>query len=221
MAAHLAGCSPEDIASLAASKFRCVSLDKVKKKDMRGREPDARLLSLTQKAKLGEVDAFISHSWDDEPESKWKSLRAWRNDFKRKTGREPLVWIDKYCVDQKDIHSALSLLPVYITGCQEHVVLYGRTYLNRLWCVVELAVFARTLEIRRQSFKVLASDISKVDICRGVESFDCRGAKCWNVHDTSRLLRGLEAHMGGLEAVNQSVRRMLLCDESFCSVSGA
>ena len=35
---------------------------------------------LTKRAHLGQVDAFLSHSWHDPPESKWALLQEWRED---------------------------------------------------------------------------------------------------------------------------------------------
>ena len=42
---------------------------------------------------LGCVDAFISHSWSDDPEAKYQTLRAWALEFNANHGRDPLVWL--------------------------------------------------------------------------------------------------------------------------------
>merc|ERR1712039_781245 len=72
---------------------------------------------------------------------KWEALQSWRNDFKAKRGREPKLWIDKYCIDQNNIVDSLLCLPVYLTGCWELVALCGDTYLSRLWCLIEIFTF--------------------------------------------------------------------------------
>ena len=36
---------------------------------------DAKLAALTKKGRLGEVDAFVSHSWHDDPAEKWAALQ--------------------------------------------------------------------------------------------------------------------------------------------------
>ena len=51
------------------------------------------------------------------------------------------MWIDKCCIDQTDIETNLSCLPVFLAGCERLLVLCGETYSKRLWCVMELFVF--------------------------------------------------------------------------------
>merc|ERR1712232_860328 len=105
--------------------------------------PNSELASLTEKGKLGHIDAFVSHSWHDNPQIKWRVLQEWRAEFKRThEGREPKLWIDKYCVDQNNIDESLACLPVYLAGCKQLLVLCGTTYLKRLWCLIEVVVYA-------------------------------------------------------------------------------
>merc|ERR1719498_1823720 len=98
-------------------------------------------MAFAERGQLGHVDAFISHSWWDDPRLKWTHLQAWREEFKKRKGREPRLWIDKYCIDQNNIDESLASLPVYLAGCRKLVILCGKTYLKRLWCIVELFVF--------------------------------------------------------------------------------
>ena len=56
------------------------------------------------RAQLGEVDAFLSHSWHDDPTEKWDALNAWAAAFEAKHGRPPLVWFDKACTLMMRIH---------------------------------------------------------------------------------------------------------------------
>ena len=56
-------------------------------------------------------------------------------------GREPTLWIDKYSIDQSNIENSLAALPVYLAGCSRLVILSGATYLQRLWCIIEMFVF--------------------------------------------------------------------------------
>merc|ERR1712232_615075 len=55
--------------------------------------------------------------------------------------REPCVWLDKQCLDQHNIESDLRCLPVFLNGCRTLVILWGATYLNRLWCLCEIFTF--------------------------------------------------------------------------------
>lgn len=38
-------------------------------------------------------------SWHDDAPGKWAALMAWRAEFVRKNGREPIVWLDKCCIE--------------------------------------------------------------------------------------------------------------------------
>ena len=39
---------------------------------------------------LGEVDAFLSHSWSDSAEHKWQELERWAKEFTEKNQKEPV-----------------------------------------------------------------------------------------------------------------------------------
>jgi len=84
-------------------------------------------------ARLGHVDAFVSHSWHDPPAAKWRALQVWGAEFRAAHGRAPLLWFDRCCIDQADIDAQLPSLPVYLAGCNTLLVLHGPTYLSRLW----------------------------------------------------------------------------------------
>ena len=60
--------------------------------------PVPPLAERTVKAKLGECDAFLSHSWRDEGHLKWARLCEWSYGFENKHGRLPSVWLDKGCM---------------------------------------------------------------------------------------------------------------------------
>ena len=45
------------------------------------------------------------------------------------------------CIDQRDIETNLRCLPIFLSGCQKLVILLGKTYLTRLWCIVEIFAF--------------------------------------------------------------------------------
>ena len=66
---------------------------------MADRQPRTDLARLTQKVNLGGVDAFVSHSNHDNADEKWLALQDWIKEFKEVHHREPLLWIDKYCID--------------------------------------------------------------------------------------------------------------------------
>merc|ERR1711871_452718 len=133
---------PEHILALARKSCVCVTADKLTFKDLHENKPNPALALLTQRAHLGQIDAFVSHSWSDEPALKWAALQKWRCQFKDDNGgREPRLWIDKYCIDQTNIDESLQCLPVYLAGSNKLLVLCGKTYLQRLWCLIEIFVF--------------------------------------------------------------------------------
>ena len=68
---------------VAVSLFRYVSADKVTKEDMANNKPDPALRAKTLSALLGGIDAFLTHSWHDDPEEKWRILQRWREAFLR------------------------------------------------------------------------------------------------------------------------------------------
>ena len=174
------------------------------------------------KVHLGSVDAFVSHSWHDDPEKKWTVLQQWREKFKGEHGREPKLWIDKYCIDQKHIDDSLACLPVYLAGCSKLLILCGSTYLKRLWCLVEIFVFLEMggersrLEVHllgqgtRPSVASFASASSwGMSSARlAVGQFDARTARCFTDEDTIRLQKVIE--VAGYSKIDQLVRKVFL-----------
>ena len=114
IAAFVGDQSPAHVQATAQRLFRAVPLDRVRKKDIVHNTRDRELFETTVPAALGDVDAFVSYSWHDNSHLQWKHLQAFRTDFKRVHGREPLVWIDKYCLDQHDPKDGLMCLPVFL-----------------------------------------------------------------------------------------------------------
>jgi|MDSY01.1.fsa_nt_gb hypothetical protein len=191
VAGFLAGESSDNVQSIARKLFRAITLERVLKKDMANASPDPELIKMTTPATLGTVDAFLSHSWQDDSDLKWEQLQAWGEEFRRTHGgREPMVWIDKYCLDQENLNEGLMCLPVFLAGCNSLLVLAGRTYPRRLWCVMELFIF-----------KIMGGAEASVDlrlVCppldneeresliAGIGDFNANSAKC-TVQEDVRL----------------------------------
>jgi len=129
------------ITALAKLNFRAVSAEFVTQDALSSSAPDPALQSLAMRCTFGECDAFITHSWSDDPRAKWQALQTWRKEFERRRGRAPMVWIDRLCIDQSAIADNLACLPVFMAGCQTLLALAGPTWLTRLWCVVEVHVW--------------------------------------------------------------------------------
>ena len=91
------------------------------------------------------MDAFVSHSWSDHGEAKWRALSQWAAQEEKRKAREGaaagekegtselLLWLDKACIDQRDVDNSLAALPIYLAGCKQLLVLVGHTYISRLW----------------------------------------------------------------------------------------
>ena len=70
-------------------------------------EGDADLNLLATPCSFGECDVFLSHSWRDKGWLKWAKLSEWCENFREINGRAPNIWLDKLCIDQKNIFEDL------------------------------------------------------------------------------------------------------------------
>lgn len=199
----LAGRDVDEVLESARNNFVYVTADRLTPVDMANSTPDPALAVLTEKGMLGDVDAFISHSWHDNAEKKWKALQGWVAEFKRQKGREPRLWIDKYSIDQKHIDESLACLPVYLVGCKQLVVLCGSTYLQRLWCMVELFVFLEMGGQRSNLELIPFQTDDRKSVQAAVAQFDVKNAKCFKDRDTTRLQCVLES--SGCDRINNLI----------------
>ena len=147
----------------AAARFRGIPWSALEEKHLcasRATPEEAAALSkATLPAELGDVDAFLSHSWSDDGHAKYAALSEWADDFTERNGRPPLLWFDKACIDQNDIENALVGLPVYVSGCHVLLILDGPTYPTRLWCIMEIFCFL-TMGGNREDIVVLPVEAS-------------------------------------------------------------
>lgn len=119
---------------LARKKFRCLSFDKIQPNDLKNNKQKGTknaMFDKTQSAKFGCCDAFISHSWSDNGAQKYEALRSWAEEFQTTNGRQPLLWLDKACIDQNNISNDLMCLPVFLAGCERLLIIAGPTYVER------------------------------------------------------------------------------------------
>jgi len=194
----LGGRKVDEVLTLARSHFFSVLANKLNKVDMAENVPNPALRQHVKSARLGSVDAFLSHSWTDCAELKWAALQEWIAGFKEKNqGKEPSLWIDKYCIDQTNIDDSLACLPVFLAGCKKLLILCGKTYLSRLWCLVEIMVFIEMGgDVTNLEVKLLEEPDNPADppvkIEYFIEAFDPRNAKCFKDYDTERLLGIIE-----------------------------
>jgi hypothetical protein len=176
------------------------------------------LYARTNKAWQGKCDAFISHSWSDDEGAKWTALQRWRRDFAAEHGREPTVWLDKCCVNQHNMETDLRCLPLFLGGCKELVVLCGPSYLDRLWCVLELFMYGHmgsgpraltVLPVLREDH--LAAD--RLTVQRAMEEFDMTNCQCSRSEDAARITDLFMDAFGSRANFNKAVRELILSAE--------
>ena len=131
VAALMGNVSPADALSMGRRSFRGLPVASIGADDL-GSSADSGMFQKTKAAALGELDAFVSHSWHDDGVSKYAQLTAWARKFDD-FERSPSLWLDKACIDQSDIDANLACLPLFLSGCNELLVLPGATYPLRLW----------------------------------------------------------------------------------------
>lgn len=186
----------------AMKHFRAWPLAKLTREILEDNKPDPSLHSHTTAAKLGSVDAFVSHSWSDDGTSKYTALQEWAAATTVLPEAGHQIWLDKACIDQTNIDANLASLPVFLSGCKELLVLAGNTYVSRLWCVMELFIFLRMGGQRGDiDLKLL-----QADAFRDLERFEAGKATCFLLVDRQKLLAVIEAGFGSFTPFNTIVR---------------
>ena len=218
VAALIGGVDAATALERAARTFRALPLSAVREEDLTNNN-DTGMHARTMEAKLGEVDGFVSHSWRDDGKMKFDKLLLWGEDLRaRNGGKDPLIWLDKACIDQNDIDASLSALPVFLAGCRELVVLAGETYASRLWCVMELFTFFR---MGGTTSRIKLFQFGRVnEVRQSLETFDARKAQCFLPKDRQHLLAVIEAGFGDLVPFNSIVRSALASASERSGVAG-
>jgi len=176
----------------------------------------------TVAAPLGSCDAFLSHSWSDDGHAKWRALHSWAERFSSAYGRAPSLWLDKACIDQSDIGRSLAVLPIFLAGCENLLIVAGPTYTQRLWCVIEVFTFlkacvasGRTIDhcvvipiSAAATSSVQHAALMKLVVSR-FATFDAAQARCFDPADQQRLLGVVESSYGQLSEFNMAFRRAL------------
>jgi len=175
--------------------------------------PNPELGALASPCALGACDAFLSHSWHDDAHAKWSALQAWGDEFVRQHGRQPSLWFDKCCIDQRRIDEDLRCLPIFLKGCKRLVVLCGPTYVSRLWCILEVFTHVHMggspgdiemVQVLREGFEL--EDASAVEAC--FNAFDVQACQCFDPADKHRMLALIEASFGSVRAFSEVVRKI-------------
>ncbi len=202
--------------AVATRNFRAISFGALAASHFESSDSSTDLPPLTKIVRLGEIDFFMSHSWHDDPAAKWASLCEHAEAFRQEYGRDPLLWLDKACLDQTNIAAALSQLPVHLAGCNRLLVVAGSTYASRIWVLLELYVWV-----------AMGKPGSSIDLLVIEDGIDCSSstsaavrcsfrnasitkAQCSSEGDRNKILGIIEASFTSLGAFDRHLRRLLL-----------
>ena len=196
----------------AVQRFRAQPLTTLTLETLLSNETDPSLYAKTVPAKLGEVHAFMSHSWSDDGRLKHEKVHEWARELGGDDDK--LVWLDKACIDQENIDASLAALPIYLSGCQQLLMLVGPTYITRMWCVMEVFIFMRIKDLGAGSTQLtsqlkvkLLGDTS--NLTQTLACFDAKKAQCRYNRDRQRLLAMIEASFGTTAPFNKLVLEVL------------
>ena len=143
---------------------------------------------------------------------RYAQLRAWGRAFAAEHGRQPRLWIDKWCLDQRRITDTLPCLPIFLGGSQQLVLLVGPTFTQRLWCVIEIFTFMHMggdmerIELRLIAHPYQNQAAAKKELTEQLATFDAAKAECFKHEDEQKLLAVIEAAFGTFDDFNERVR---------------
>merc|ERR1712038_1267298 len=129
-------------------------------------------------------------------------------------GEEPVLWIDKCCIDQNNIDESLRCLPIFLSGCQRLVVLLGSTCLTRLWCIIELFTFVHMCKggdnpMRIECVPMVDALTPPANHANVLRRFDARLCECFAPEEKSRMLQIIRAAYGQWRSFNNVVIKSL------------
>jgi len=104
-------------------------------------------------------------------------------------------------------------LPVFLAGCKQLYLFCGPTFLERLWCLLEIFVYLEMGGRVDDVTLVLAppEGVDEVDAFfeERFARFDVAHAKCFDPVERDRLLATIEAGFGGLDQFNASLKNVV------------
>ena len=212
IAALLGNVKASESLAMAQGKFRSIAFNRLAESDFESNREGANnenvLFGKTNETRLGQCDAFISHSWSDNGKQKYAALKQWCQDFKSKHKREPQLWLDKACINQKDISNDLLCLPVFLAGCETLLIIPGPTYTSRLWCIMEVFVFLK-MGGSVQRITIIPIELKDEKTAKAkFEEVDVSKCKCYLEKDRQKLLGIVEKGFGSYEAFNKAFRHV-------------
>ena len=195
---------PKVAVDVAAKAFRGLPFDKMSREDWLTNK-DTGLNKHCVPLKPGKCDAFVTHSWSDDGNAKWTHLVQWRDEFVAKGGgSNPIVWLDKACLDQGDIKGSLAGLPMYVAWSNTLLLLASSSYVKRLWCIIELFTWVQ-MGCPIERIQVIDLD-GGAALDEDLVKFSVSKAKCFVTFDKHRLLAVVENAFGDHSSFDTLVR---------------
>lgn len=175
------------------------------------------------------VDIFVSHCWRAPEE--WKGIfgeEASYADVKSSTlatmakelalskgglsaWKAMTVWVDKACIPQDQAalkESCINLLERFINHCENVCLLFTWSYLERLWCVYELACVLETKEARKvwMANEQFVTEQTLPLYINAVRRFSLKSTKCCMESDRTILQKKIEDTYVSHEAFEELVK---------------
>ena len=124
---------------------------------------------------------------------------------------------DKFSINQANITEGLASLPVNLAGCARLVCLLGPSYLDRLWCLLELHTFslmggdASNLDVLPIGATFAADDLAGAAgvALERVSRFTLRHATCFDPTEREHLLDVIASGCGSHGAFERILRGVL------------
>lgn len=185
----------------ASTILRAQPLSTLSRENLVNSKPDPALYADSVSAQFGEIHAFMSHSWSDDGNAKYDKLHEWA---KEGPEGEKLIWLDKSCIDQKNIDESLAALPIFLAACQKLLILAGPSYPTRLWCVMEIFVFMR---VNGKGDDLVVKLLNRhTNLVETFKSFKAEKSRTFLEEDRQRLLAIIEAAFGAFTPFDRIVR---------------
>ena len=185
----------EELLKRGRESLRCIDFSNMSLELMKTNVGSDATFNLSRPVqKGGTIDFFMSHSWHDDADEKWKTIQRVAEDFKAKNKRYPTFWLDKTCIDQKNITDSLKVLPVYVMSSKKMLILCGPTYPSRLWCVWEIfTLFSFSLQevatgkVVLEPFTTEESGLTQDSILNKLRGFEVANACCYDPNEEAKL----------------------------------
>lgn len=96
ISALLGGVDANEALKLGLRTFRGLPANALTQQDLAASTASPELHMKTRQASVGEVDFFVSHSWSDDSDAKWRALNRV---LQEERARDVMLWLDKACLE--------------------------------------------------------------------------------------------------------------------------